>query len=163
MIKSIPWNCRGLPSRHKLSLIYDLIKEENPQVLLLQETKRKDTKILHDSCYIWRTCKGATVSARRASGGICTLWNPNFFSLQYRQSMTHQIKTSLLHLPTGKTLNFINIYMPSLYQKKIECWSSLESIKDTLDPKDLIIARDLNTNLHHKEKKGGMSSTGSLS
>jgi len=45
--------------------------------------------------------------------------------------------------------------MPALYQEKIECWSSLQSIKDTLDPKDLIIARDLNTNLHHKEKKGG--------
>jgi hypothetical protein len=54
---------------HKLSLIHDLIKAENPHVLLLQETKRKDTDILQDSSYIWRTCKGVAVSARGASGG----------------------------------------------------------------------------------------------
>jgi exonuclease III len=140
MIKMISWNCRGLGSQHKLSLIHDLIKEENLQVLMLQETKRKDTDILHEICYIWRSCKGTTVSARGASGGVCTLWNPNFFALQSRQSTTHWIKTSLLHLQIGKTLTFINVYILTLYQEKMECWSSLQNIKDSLDPKDLIIA-----------------------
>jgi hypothetical protein len=69
--------------------------------------------------------------------------------------MTHWIKISHLHLPTGKTLTFINVYMPAPYHEKIDCWSSLQSLKYSLDLKDLIIARDLNTTLHHKEKKGG--------
>jgi endonuclease/exonuclease/phosphatase family metal-dependent hydrolase len=68
--------------------------------------------------------------------------------------MTHWIKTSLLHLQTGKTLTFINVYIPTLYQEKMECWSSLQNIKYSIDHKDLIIAGDLNSTLHHKEKKG---------
>jgi exonuclease III len=155
MIKAISWNCRGLGSRHKLSLIHDLIKAENPHVLLLQETKRKDTDILQERNYIWRSCKGVAVSTRGASGGICTLWNPSIFSLQNWHSTTHWIRTSLLHIPTGKTLNVINVYMPVIYQEKIECWSSLQNLHGSLDSKDLIIAGDLNTTLHPKEKKGG--------
>jgi len=37
----------------------------------------------------------------------------------------------------------------------MECWSSLQNIKDSFYPKDIIIAGDFNTTLHHKEKKGG--------
>jgi exonuclease III len=154
MIKSISWNCRGLGSRHKLSLIHDIIKEENPQVLLLQETKNKDTYILQDSIYIWRSCKGMAVNARGASGGIYTLWNPNIFSLHSWQSTMHWIKTSLLHLPTGNILTVINVYMPAMYQEKIDCWSSLQNLQDSLELKDLIMAGDLNTTLHPREKKG---------
>ena len=160
MIKAISWNCRGLGSRHKISLIHDLIKEENPQILLLQETKKKDTNILQDSSYIWRACKGVAISARGTSGGIRTLWNPNIFSLQSWHSTMHWIKTSLLHLPTGKILTVINVYMPAMYQEKIDCWSSLQNLQGSLELEDLIIVGDLNTKLHPKAKKRGFSSTG---
>jgi exonuclease III len=136
MIKMISWNCRGLGSQHKLSLTHDLIKAENPQILLLQETKRKDTEILQESSYIWRTCKGAAVSARGASRGVCTLWNPCYFDLQSRHSTTHWIQTTLLHRQSGKTLTLINVYMPALYQEKVECWSSLQIIKILLIPRN---------------------------
>jgi len=120
MIKMISWNCRGLGSQHKISLIDDLIKAGNPQVFMLQETRRKDIDILNEICYILRSCKGVVVNARGALGGVYTLWNPNFFALQSRQSTTHWIKTSLLHIQTGKTLTFINVFIPTLYQEK---WS----------------------------------------
>jgi hypothetical protein len=71
------------------------------------------------------------------------------------QSTMHWIRTSLLHIPTGKILNVINVYMPVIYQEKIDCWSSLQNLQGSLDSKDLIIAGDLNTTLHPKEKKGG--------
>jgi len=121
MIKMVSWNCKGLGSQKKISLIHDLIKVENPQVFMLRETKRKDIDILHESCYIWRSCKGAIISARGASGGVYILWSPNYFSLQSKQSTTHQIKTSLLHLQTGKTLTFIrekwSVGLPSKISK----------------------------------------------
>jgi hypothetical protein len=95
------------------------------------------------------------VSTRGASGGINTLWNPNIFSLQKWHSTKHWIITSLLHIPTSKTLNVINVYMPVIYQEKIDCLSSHQNLHGSLDSKDLIIAGDLNTTLHPKEKKGG--------
>jgi exonuclease III len=79
----------------------------------------------------------------------------NIFSLHSWQSTMHWIKTSLLHLPTGKILTVINVYMPTIYQEKIDCWSSLQNLQDSLELKDLIIVGDLNTTLHPKEKKGG--------
>jgi exonuclease III len=136
-------------------LIHELIKVENPHILLLQETKRKDTGILQERNYIWHSCKGVAVSSRGSSGGICTLWNPSIFSLQSWHSTTHWIRTTLLHIPTGKILNVFNVYMPVIYQEKIECWTSLQNLQGSLDPKDLIIAGDFNTTLHPKEKKGG--------
>ena len=45
--------------------------------------------------------------------------------------------------------------MPASYHEKIDCWSSLQNLQESLDLKDLIIAGDLNTTLNHKEKKGG--------
>jgi len=72
----------------------------------------------------------------------------------------HWIKTSLIHLPTGKIMTVINVYMPTMYQEKIDCWSSLQNLQGNLELKDLIIAGDLNTTLHPKEKKRGFSSTG---
>ena len=52
-------------------------------------------------------------------------------------------------------MNVFNVYMPIIYQEKIECWTSLQNLQGSLDPKDLIIAREFNTTIHPKEKKEG--------
>jgi hypothetical protein len=48
--------------------------------------------------------------------------------------------------------------MPTIYQEKIDCWSSLQNLQDNLELKDLIIAGDINT--PPKRKKRGLSSMG---
>jgi len=45
--------------------------------------------------------------------------------------------------------------MPNRYMDKLEFWSSLFSIKDTLDITAIIVAGDLNTILQNSYKRGG--------
>lgn len=46
MIKIGSWNSRGLGSRRKEETLCDLIKQENPFILLIQETKFSTTNAL---------------------------------------------------------------------------------------------------------------------
>jgi hypothetical protein len=45
--------------------------------------------------------------------------------------------------------------MPNRYLDKIECWSSLFAIRDTLDMTSIVVGGDLNTYLYQTEKRGG--------
>lgn len=40
-MKIISWNIRGLGSRKKRKVVKDFLYHENPDIILLQETKRK--------------------------------------------------------------------------------------------------------------------------
>lgn len=82
MIKAISWNCRGMGSKNKQDLIRRLVKEEKPQLLLLQETKKKNWDIPQNLDFIWKNSKGVAVNSRGASSGICTIWDPLIFHLE---------------------------------------------------------------------------------
>jgi exonuclease III len=64
MMKVISWNCRGLGQENKKEMTRRLIQKEKPQVLLIQETKMKDTKVLLQSPFIWKNSNGKVVSSR---------------------------------------------------------------------------------------------------
>jgi exonuclease III len=155
MMKLISWNCRGLGSNHKKSLLRSLIRSESPLVLLLQETKLQDSVALQDAQFFWRTGTGVAVSSRGASGGICTLWNPHFFHLLDWSCSSNWIQVTLTHLPSGKSFSIYNIYMPSVYHDKIQCWNSLFSLQDQANSVPYIFVGDFNTTLHALEKRGG--------
>jgi exonuclease III len=104
---------------------------------------------------LWRTSTGATISARGASGGICTLWNLEIFQLDKSHEATHWLMVKLVHLPSGKIFPIINVYMPNNYWEKAECWESLLGIRDIGFHQNCIIVGDFNTTMHLSEKGGG--------
>jgi hypothetical protein len=53
-----------------------LVKLKKPQILLIQETKMKDSSILQERSYFWKNETGIVVSSRGKSGGIFTPWSP---------------------------------------------------------------------------------------
>jgi hypothetical protein len=44
--------------------------------------------------------------------------------------------------------------MPNRYSDKIECWTSLFAIRDSLDKSSIVVGGDLNTYLYQAEKRG---------
>jgi exonuclease III len=155
MIKVISWNCRGLGSERKKEMVRNLLRSKNPHVLFLQETKMKDYDVLQASTYFWKTSQGKAVSSKGASGGICTLWNPNIFQQEDWESDSNWLMVSLCHLPSGKLLSFLNIYMPSINKDKEICWLSIFSLLNQTRPTSLIFVGDFNTTMHNFEKRGG--------
>lgn len=56
-------------SRIKEEAIRSLIRTENPNTLLIQETKLEDYVFLQASKKLWSKCEAKAISARGASGG----------------------------------------------------------------------------------------------
>jgi endonuclease/exonuclease/phosphatase family metal-dependent hydrolase len=97
--------------------------------------------------------KGVEVSARGDLGGLCTLWNPDFFQLERSFESTHYVVVGLLHVPTGMLTHLINVYFPNKYRHKIKCWDALLELRELVFGQNCIIVGDFNTTLHQKEKK----------
>jgi exonuclease III len=121
----VSWNCGGLGIKINKEAMGKLIREENPQILLIQETKIKGPEALHELQQLRRTSIGVEISARGASGGICTLWNATLYHEESIFEASHWLMVKLKHLPSGKVYHIINVYMPNNYWEKIECWDSL--------------------------------------
>jgi exonuclease III len=76
MMKILTWNIRGLNGRSKQRTLRECIKVENPDLLLLQETKCAGAEAEIIFQRIWRDCNFISTDAAGASGGLAILWNP---------------------------------------------------------------------------------------
>jgi exonuclease III len=77
MMKIITWNIRGLNDRSKQRILRDCIKEESPDILMLQETKCAGMEVETIFQHIWKGCNYIQMDSSGASGGLAILWNPS--------------------------------------------------------------------------------------
>jgi len=154
-MRYISWNCRGLGSKAKEEAIKDLIRIQKPDILLIQETKMEENTLLQAGKSFWKKGPGIANNSRGASGGIATFWDSNLYELEAEERTQHWIYTKLVHKTYERTVSLFNLYAPVLISEKKECWSSLETALNQLQPDNFIIAGDLNITLAAREKKGG--------
>ena len=76
MMKALSWNCRGLGHPSKNSALRDLLNQEKPDIILLQETKQGDQD-MENIINKMKNYTGTIMESRGASGGISTIWNQN--------------------------------------------------------------------------------------
>ncbi|KAH7864902.1 hypothetical protein Vadar_031844 [Vaccinium darrowii] len=100
-MKIISWNIRGLGSSVKKRFLSKLIKEREPDIVMIQETKletieRKTAQKLWGSTEVGFTESGAI----GASGGILILWNKELFKPQSITTNRHFI------IVTGVLIDF---------------------------------------------------------
>jgi hypothetical protein len=112
MMKIITWNIRGLNGRSKQRILRDCIKAENPDILMLQETKCVGAEVETIFQHIWRGCDFVLTYSTRASGGLAILWNPCHITLS-RPFSTIGIVTTHFEV-TGSTQegSITNVYGP---------------------------------------------------
>ena len=65
----------------KPEVVKDLLKIENPDILMLQETKIEGGTLLDLSHTKWKLNSRKALSARGSSGGISTVWSEDMFEL----------------------------------------------------------------------------------
>ena len=66
---------------------------------------------------------------------------------------THWILSILLQKESSTQVSIFNIYVPVLLMEKRDCWQSIQDILSSQNPKNIILAGDLNITLNAKEKK----------
>ena len=74
MMKILSWNSRGLGHPSKIAALRDLIHNEKPKIMLIQETKQdqQEMKKIIDQ---QKQYLGSISESRGASGGIVTIWD----------------------------------------------------------------------------------------
>jgi exonuclease III len=75
-MKMLSWNIRGLNARSKQGLLRERIMKEQPDILLLQETKCAGEEASQILQKCWKQANLVEVDAKGAAGGLVVLWNP---------------------------------------------------------------------------------------
>jgi len=154
MMNMVSWNCRGMGSSLKINAIRDLINQEQPDFLLIQETKTSDQDFQKQVKRI-KNFEGYSIGSEGASGGIGTLWNRNKWTYSNLQSCNWWIKTELRNKSSQEIYSIYNIYAPNHYRDKARCWESLSLELQSLNDSKIILGGDLNLIRNVEEKFGG--------
>lgn len=107
----------------------------------------EDLAFLQASKNFWKKDGAKETSARGASGGLGSLWNPNKFSLISESLNTHWILIKFQHLESKETICLFNVYAPNNAGEKKQCWDSIKNLVDLENLENIIIAEDLNLTL----------------
>ena len=132
-----------------------LIRISKPDILLIQETKMQKEAFVQVSGNFWEKGGGLIVKSRGAFGGIGTQWDDHKFDLIESKHFLHWILTKLLHKYSNIQVSPFNVYVPSLYAEKKECWNLLKNERGIGSLDNVIMAYDLNVILSQAKKRGG--------
>eukprot|EP00253_Pinus_taeda_P008374 PITA_08374 len=138
----------------KANAVHDLLKSEQPDFLLLQETKITEQEF-QDSMKRSRSYEGITISAMGASGGIGTIWNKNRWKLKdYRQNRWW-IRLDMQNTILTEEYSIYNVYAPPHFREKASCWESISSDLMIAQGRNIFLGGDLNLIRNAEEKMGG--------
>lgn len=103
-----------------------------------------------------RHYEGQICEARRASGGITTMWNKNTWKCTSKTINPYWIKVTLEKQAEDKQIVIYNIYALNHFRDKDQCWATLQEDIQTKDNRNIIFWGDLNLILHSNEKRRGI-------
>eukprot|EP00253_Pinus_taeda_P028479 PITA_28479 len=148
------WNSRGLGHPSKITALRDLLYNERPKILLVQETKQNQQE-MQKIIDAQRQYLGAVSSSRGASGGIVTIWNSQQWNCDSATINQNWIRTKLDSKKENRSLTIYNVYVPNQYREKELCWKEIKEGIDSEHTANIIIAGDFNLILHVNEKRSG--------
>lgn len=154
-MKIVSWNVRGANGLQKKRLLRKRIKEDQPTILMLQETKCEGSILKDRLNRIWTGCESVTVDAKGASGGLAIIWDPAKVSLNNFLATPFSISTSFFHLDYGVAGILTNVYGPNHPREKGIFLDSLEYLAGWADHRHWVLGGDFNLITSLQEKKGG--------
>lgn len=112
-----------MPKRHRSFVA--LRKELNSKIILLQETKIRECKLISIKNILWRNAKFTVVHSEGKFRGILCLWDGS--KLEGRVLMSSKRFWSILFSTKGsrETFIIINVYAPTTLAGRRILWSSL--------------------------------------
>lgn len=120
MMIVVSWNCRGLGSSLKENTVRDIINQEQPDLLLIQETKISEHDF-QNHIKRYKNFTSTAIGAAGASGGIGTLWNKNKWDPINLNSCNWWVRTNLKNKISKEVYTIYNIYALNHYRDKALC------------------------------------------
>lgn len=152
-MKIISWNIRGLNNPHKHDIIRNMIRDSNPDIFLIQETKMSREKV--ESLKFFKNGNISGGSSEGASGGIATIWNLNTVKGQIIIQESNFSCIKFEHLKDGSSWVLTNIYAPNTLKARNSFWKKIRQARDSFKNLSWMVMGDFNTPLKEEEKFGG--------
>ena len=88
-MKVVSWNCRGLGGSIKVESLKNILNDEKPDILLVQEAKMPEDEVMNWSPPFWKNSVGKASSSRGALGGIATFCRIGKYKIRLAKENTH--------------------------------------------------------------------------
>lgn len=150
----ISWNIRGLNGAHKQEIIRNLIRDQRPNILMIQETKMK--KDFLEKIKFINMMSGETSDAEGASGGLLTLFNTKHFRIEAIFNEGNVLLCHVHHIHSKENWFLLNLYAPNNKRGRQNYWTKVGNLVQSSNLKKGIIMGDFNTPLMDGEKIGGL-------
>lgn len=138
----------------KHCMLKQKILQDNPSILLMQETKCTSTSIHSLMPKIWKGSQVMAIDANGTSGGIAITWNPNLLNLDNFTSTPHSLSTSFHILGTDLSGFVMNVYGPQSPSLKRILLDHITWFNSQHPDSLLIFGGDFNMITSLQEKKG---------
>eukprot|EP00253_Pinus_taeda_P012529 PITA_12529 len=154
-MKLTSWNVRGLNSLGKMRLIKNMIKQEQPQICFLQETKCNSNTLGNILSREWPGSNSVVVDASGASGGLTIAWNSQAITLSDFHASHHIIQATFHIIGTNIHGHLTNVYFPREAGNKITLLNTIEALNLNITHPLWIVGGDFNMITKLEEKQGG--------
>jgi exonuclease III len=127
-MKLISWNIRGLNGHSKQRLLRDRIIVDQPDILLLQETKCVGEEMNQILSRCWKQGKMMNIDSKGAAGGLAILWNPNTVLLENFFTTRWTISAEYRLIGSNKPSFLTNVYGPATQGDKLNFIQNLDRL-----------------------------------
>lgn len=150
----ISWNIRGLNGPKKGRLLKNMLIEEKPAILFLQETKCNQAVLEKVVGKAWPGGRVTVVDSQDASGGLAILWDARKIHLGNIHANKNFIQ--IFHIiGTNISGHIKNVYFPQETQQKLEILETLTQLNADRTHPLWISGGDYNMIAKTEEKRGG--------
>ena len=120
-MKIISRNIRGLNGAHKQEIIRNLIRDQRPDTLVIQETKVK--KDFLGKIKFSNLMSGEASNSVGASGGLLTLFNTKNFRVENIYNEGNIIFCKFFQIHSNDCWFVLNLYAPNNKRDRKTYWS----------------------------------------
>lgn len=160
-MKLISWNIRGLNGPRKRKILKNMLKQEKPSILFLQETKCSSTVLDKIAAAAWPGGLVTAVDAQGASGGLAILWDARIINLSNILANKNFIQATFHLSGTNAHGLLTNVYFPQETAQKSILLNTLSDLNRNRPLPLWISGGDYNMIASMDEKRGGRNKTNS--
>jgi len=153
----ISWNIRGLNGPKKGRLLKNMLIEEKPAILFLQETKCNQAVLEKVVAKAWPGGRVTAVDAQGASGGLAILWDARKIHLGNIHANKNFIQATFHIIGTNISGHTTNVYFPQETQQKIEILETLTQLNADRTHPLCISSGDYNMIAKQRKKEGDVT------